>query len=189
MGSSILAGMTLDSVEEVPGLRVFEAPLSAPNFLDPNLAPLHSPPHPLVRDRMHLQRNESAGSEWIDEVGAENAIHPGADVVADGLDPEMVPLTLPKRRLRGRMPVQREQPPPPSLVIKPSGLLSVRGVDLHLVSVDSTVPVVREAMAPDLDTRVGFWIHKKLELQNEIGEFFVRGEKAVGRRHMVRRQL
>ena len=128
------------------------------NVLPSNLERIGS-----VADTMNLEGDETGGRHVILEVGGGDAIDPGLDRIADGDDSVVVPIVLLERLSGGFVVFEVVEPPASGLVVDARRPGASRGIDLHLVTMDTVVFVIGFALAANLNSRVQFWVDLEIE--------------------------
>ena len=175
------------------------------HFLEADVAPADLSPFPRLvsADAVDLQRNESARRHSVLDVRAGGAVEPGLDGIADGLDPNVIPvlrledaetLFAESLSLFAIHAIAGEQPAASRLVIDsraPETFAWNIRVNLHLIAVNATGGKLERPAFPlhffrriktltaNLHAGVQPGVHLEIVFEDEVAIVFFRAEKRV----------
>ena len=117
---------------------------------------------------MDLKTDKSFCSQIIYKVCGHDAIYPCADRISKGFYPKMVPFIILKRSSSFRISGNWIYPAPSRFIINTTSEGARSGICFYLVTVNTTIPIIRKTVASDLNTGIKSRIYMYFIFQNKI---------------------
>src|SRR5262249_29306682 len=153
--------------ERAPAGERPAVPEGLPGALAQVLEPDVLEPDPAGLAGVDLKGDEPFEVHRVDQVGAGDAVEPGAQVRPDRQDGEVVPAVALDAFPGPPMAFQGVEPAPPTLLVKARRPGTRQGVDLALIAEDAAVAVGRRLLvAAELDARVAGLVELDVDLED-----------------------